>query len=180
MQQGVILDKALLKIVTQRLCQELIENHGDFSDSVILGLQPRGIHFANKITEKLKQELGKEVPYGKLDITFFRDDFRRKGSPLIANATNVPFLIEDKKVILIDDVLFTGRSVRAAMDAMAAFGRPTKVELMVLIDRKYTRDLPIQPDYIGKQVNSMISQKVKVEWENVENAKADNVWLINE
>ncbi len=115
---------------------------------------------------------------GFLDITFYRDDFRRRDIPLEANTTSVPFIIENQKVILVDDVLYTGRSVRAALDAMIAFGRPSKVELLVLVNRRYSRDLPIQADYTGLSVNTMPSQRVLVEWEN-HGAKKDNVWLVN-
>lgn len=179
MQKRLLLDKKLLNITIDRLCQQLIENHDDFSNSVLIGLQPRGSFLAKRIQERLKEHSGINVELGLLDITFFRDDFRRKGSPIQANETDIPFLVEKKKVILIDDVLFTGRSVRAALDAMNAYGRPELVELLVLIDRKYTRDLPIQPNYIGKSVNSMLSQKVIVEWNGVDGATSDDVWLIN-
>jgi pyrimidine operon attenuation protein/uracil phosphoribosyltransferase len=179
MQKKILLDKSLLKITINRLCQQLIEKHDDFSNSVLIGLQPRGVFLAYRIQKTLNDLLGLDVPLGVLDITFFRDDFRRKETPLQANETDVPFLIEGKKVILIDDVLFTGRSVRAALDAMTAYGRPELVELLVLIERKYTRDLPIQADYIGKQINSMLSQRVIVEWSGVENAEEDGVWIVN-
>ncbi len=179
MQKKLLLDETLLSITINRLCQQLIENHDDFSNSVLIGLQPRGVHLAEKIKLQLETILGKEIPLGLLDITFFRDDFRRKKIPLQANETDIPFLIEDKKVILIDDVLFTGRSVRSALDAMTAYGRPEIVELMVLIDRKHTRDLPIQPDYIGKSINSMLSQRVIVDWESLGEAENNSVWLIN-
>ena len=179
MQKKLLLDNKLLYITIDRLCQQLIENHDDFSESVLIGLQPRGTFLAQKIQDRLKKHCGIQAPLGRLDITFFRDDFRRKGTPIQANETDIPFLIENKKVILIDDVLFTGRSVRAALDAMNAYGRPSLVELLVLIDRKYTRDLPIQPNYIGKSVNSMLSQKVIVEWEGIEESNSDDVWLIN-
>ncbi len=179
MQKKLLLDNKLLYITIDRLCQQLIENHDDFSESVLIGLQPRGTFLAQKIQKRLKKHCGIQAPLGRLDITFFRDDFRRKGTPIQANETDIPFLIENKKVILIDDVLFTGRSVRAALDAMNAYGRPSLVELLVLIDRKYTRDLPIQPNYIGKSVNSMLSQKVIVEWEGIEGSNSDDVWLIN-
>jgi len=178
MQKRLILDGPLLEITVSRLCQQLIENHQDFSNTVILGLQPRGIFLAKRIQLKLEQILDKPVPMGYLDITFYRDDFRRRDLPLEANTTSVPFIIENQKVVLVDDVLYTGRSVRAAMDAMIAFGRPSKVELLVLINRRYSRDLPIQPDYIGKNVNTMPSQRVLVEWE-VQGAKKDNIWLVN-
>ncbi len=178
MQKRLILDGTLLDITVKRLCQELIENHQDFADTVILGLQPRGVFLAQRIHSTLKSLLKKDVDLGLLDITFYRDDFRRRETPLEANTTSVPFIIENRKVVLVDDVLFTGRSVRAAMDAMIAFGRPRKVELLVLIDRRYSRDLPIQADYIGKRVNTILSQHVVVEWQ-AQGAKNDNIWLVN-
>jgi pyrimidine operon attenuation protein/uracil phosphoribosyltransferase len=155
MQKRLILDGPLLEITISRLCQQLIENHQDFNNSVILGLQPRGIFLAERIHQKLVELLHEEIRIGFLDITFYRDDFRRRDLPLEANTTSVPFIIENQKVILVDDVLYTGRSVRAALDAMIAFGRPSKVELLVLINRRYSRDLPIQADYIGRNVDTM-------------------------
>ena len=161
----------------ERLAHQLIENHHNFSESVILGLQPRGIYVADRLQKTLHKILGTTVRTGRLDITFHRDDFRRRESPLTANATQIDFIIEDQKVILVDDVLYTGRSVRAALDAMIAYGRPRKVELLVLIDRRYTRDLPIEATYVGQEVNSLASQRVLVEWRNNETPE-DNIWLI--
>ena len=181
-QQRLILASPLLEIVVSRLAQELIEKHQDFADTVLLGMQPRGIYFAERIGRELNRTLaevsgGRTVPLGYLDATFYRDDFRRRDSPLRPNATHVPFVIEDKRVILIDDVLATGRMVRAALDAMTAFGRPRKVELLVLMDRRYNRDLPIKPDYTGKRVNTLESQRVLVEWTE-QGAEADRIWLV--
>ena len=176
-QQRLILSSPLLEIVISRLAQELIENHGNFADSVLIGMQPRGVFFADRIAAELARTLGHPVPIGQLDATFYRDDFRRRDSPLKPNATNVPFLIENKRVILIDDVLATGRMVRAALDAMTAFGRPRKVELLVLVDRRYNRDLPIRPDYTGQRVNTLESQRVLVEWTE-QGAEADRIWLV--
>jgi pyrimidine operon attenuation protein/uracil phosphoribosyltransferase len=173
----LILSNPLLDITINRLCQQLIENHGDFSNSVILGLQPRGIYLAERITKKLREETNIDIKLGHLDATFFRDDFRRRDSPLKPNETKVPFVIENKKVILIDDVLATGRMVRAAIDAMQAFGRPEKVELLCLINRRYERDLPIQPDYTGMRVNTLDTQRVLVEWKEQGNVE-DKIWLI--
>ena len=179
----LILSSPLLEIVISRLCQELIERHQDFADTVLLGMQPRGIYFAERVARELNRTLNRTnsdsgVPLGYLDATFYRDDFRRRDSPLRPNTTHVPFLIENKKVILIDDVLATGRMVRAALDAMSAFGRPRKVELLVLIDRRYNRDLPIRPDYTGKRVNTLEPQRVLVEWTE-QGAEMDRIWLID-
>lgn len=176
MTQRLILASPLLEIVVSRLAQQLIENHQDFAETVLLGMQPRGIYFAERVARELSRTLEHDVPLGYLDATFYRDDFRRRDSPLRPNTTHVPFLIENKRVVLIDDVLATGRMVRAALDAMTAFGRPRKVELLVLIDRRYNRDLPIRPDYTGMRVNTLESQRVLVEWTE-QGADADRIWL---
>ncbi|HSQ43956.1 MAG TPA: bifunctional pyr operon transcriptional regulator/uracil phosphoribosyltransferase PyrR [Ginsengibacter sp.] len=162
-----ILDKYQLQITIERLAYQLIENYSDLSSVVIIGIQPRGIFLSDKIFAQLKKIIpGNTIEYGKMDITFYRDDIRKElHSP---NQTNISFSIEDKNVVLIDDVLYTGRTIRAALDALLAFGRPKKVELCVLINRRYSRQLPIQPDYCGKAIDSLISQKVKVEWDKEE------------
>jgi len=178
MQKKLILDQNLLEITISRLCYQLIESHNDFSNSAILGLQPRGKFLAERIKSHLDDLLHSDIGIGYLDTTFHRDDFRRRESPKKASETNVPFLIEDKNIILVDDVLFTGRSIRAALDAMISFGRPKTVELLILIERKYSRDLPIQPNYIGKSVNTIQSQRVMVEWRE-QGKKKDNIWLVN-
>src|SRR5687767_11243967 len=178
MQKKLILDSDLLDITINRLCQQLIENHDDFAQTVILGMQPRGIFLAEFIHQKLEKEIKKSIPLGYLDTTFHRDDFRRRQTPLKANETRVPFIIESKKVVLVDDVLFTGRTIRAAMDALITFGRPAKVELLVLIDRKYNRELPIEADYVGSVVNTLASQRVLVELE-AQGHKQNKIWLVN-
>lgn len=179
MQNRLLFGQTQLSITIARLCQQLIEKHGDFENTVLLGLQPRGIYFANRIQKELSKYTSKTISLGYLDSTFFRDDFRRRDNPVRANETRIDFLIEDKQVVLIDDVFFTGRSVRAALDAMHAFGRPKKVELMVLVKRKYARHVPVYPDYVGKEVNTLNTQKVLVEWEGVDAHDQDNVWLID-
>ena len=137
------------------------------NDTVIIGLQPRGVFLSDRIMDEIRKEpAAKNINYGKLDITFYRDDIRKELH--VANHTDIPFTIEGKRVILIDDVLYTGRTIRAALDALLDFGRPGKVELCVLIDRRFSRQLPIQPDYVGKAIDSIISQKVKVEWDKKE------------
>lgn len=179
MQNLTLLDGQKFQITIQRLCHQLIENHNDFSNSVILGIQPRGIFLSNRIASELRNILPHaDILNGDLDITFFRDDFRRREGPLVPNSTKIDFIIEGKKVILIDDVLWTGRTIRSAMDAMLAFGRPEKVELLVLVDRRFSRHLPIEPDYIGIQVDSINSQKVLVTWKEAD--QEDKVILLSE
>ncbi|MBI1306237.1 MAG: bifunctional pyr operon transcriptional regulator/uracil phosphoribosyltransferase PyrR [Bacteroidetes bacterium] len=171
----LILDSDLLEIVIQRLVIELRENHGDFSQSAIIGLQPRGIVLAKMIHQQLEKQTGKKILYGELDSTFYRDDFRRTGKPLIPNTMFLEFIVEDKKVILIDDVLYTGRSVRSALNALADFGRPLNTELLTLIDRRFNRELPIQPDYTGVEVDTRAHDKVIVELTDDK-----KVWILTE
>ena len=162
-----ILNEQQLAITIKRLAHQILENNTDLTDTVLIGLQPRGIYLSDRIVTEIKKEFPKViVQYGKLDITFYRDDVRTELH--IANQTDIPFSIEDKIVILIDDVLYTGRTIRAALDALQDFGRPQKVELCVLVDRRFNRELPIQPDYCGKAIDTAFSQKVKVEWDKEE------------
>jgi pyrimidine operon attenuation protein/uracil phosphoribosyltransferase len=175
MQKRLLFNSDLLQLTIRRLCQQLIETHDDFSDSVIIGLQPRGIFLAERISKELQQLQEHPIQVGYLDTTFHRDDFRRRDQPIRANETKIDFVIENKNVILVDDVLYTGRSVRAAMDAMITFGRPRMVELLILIDRRFSRDLPIQANYVGREVNTLHSQRVDVLLE--EQGGDDTIWL---
>jgi len=178
MYKKLILDHTLLSITINRLGQQIIENHKEYKDIVLLGLQPRGIFLADSLGKSLEATFGTSPKVGYLDTTFHRDDFRRREKPVTPNVTNVPFIIEDKEVILIDDVIYTGRSVRAALDAMITFGRPRRVELLVLVNRKYSRELPIEPDYIGTNVNTLPSQKVLVQLK-AQGHNEDSIWLVN-
>jgi len=158
-----ILDSQQLALTIQRLSQQVLENHLDLENTVLVGIQPRGIYFSNRLAEEIRKQVSPEkIKYGKLDITFYRDDVRQGLHTL--NQTDIPFSIEERNVILIDDVLYTGRTIRAALDALLGFGRPAKVELCILIDRRFSRQFPIQADYIGKSIDSIITQKVKVFW----------------
>jgi pyrimidine operon attenuation protein/uracil phosphoribosyltransferase len=162
-----ILNKYQLQITIERLAYQLIENYLELDSIALIGIQPRGIFLADKIYNQLKKvKPDQKIKYGKLDITFYRDDIRKQLHQ--PNQTEISFSLEEKNVILIDDVLHTGRTIRAAMDALLAFGRPKKVELCVLINRRFSRQLPIQPDYYGKSIDSIISQNVKVEWDKEE------------
>lgn len=153
-----------VNLTIKRLAHQILENHVHLQNTVLIGLQPRGVYLSDRIVEEIKQvEPDIRISYGKLDITFYRDDIRKELH--VPNRTDIDFSIEEKQVVLIDDVLYTGRTIRAALDALMDFGRPANVELMVLIDRRYSRQLPIQPNYTGKAIDSIITQKVKVLWE---------------
>ena len=179
MKQSILLKGPKFQITLKRLSQQLIENHGDFSNAVIIGIQPRGTYLAQRLVNEIQEMTGIEVPLGTLDITFYRDDFRLNGAtPLLANRTVIDFIVEEKDVIFVDDVLWTGRTIRSAMDAIQAFGRARNIELMVLVDRRFSRQIPIQPDYIGIQVDSIDSQKVIVSWTEVD--EEDSIVLITE
>lgn len=164
MRPATLIDSQQLELTINRLCYQLIEIHDDFSDSVLVGIQPRGVLFARRILERLEDITKRKIQFGSLDITFFRDDFRREGKILSPNATKIDFLIENKRVVLIDDVMYTGRTIKAALEALNGYGRPLSLELMVLIDRRFRKELPVDPTYIGRSVDSYDDQRVKVEW----------------
>ena len=177
MEKQIVSNKQF-ELMIERLVYQLIENHSNFLETVIIGVQPRGVELSNRILEKIKKITNNQnLQSGSLDITFFRDDFRRREGPIEAQELDMNVSIEDKKVVLIDDVLFTGRSIRAAMDALMSFGRPKQVELLVLIDRRFKRHLPIQPNYVGRTVDSILSEKVIVRWDS--NNKEENIILLN-
>jgi pyrimidine operon attenuation protein / uracil phosphoribosyltransferase len=177
MQGRVILDSRKISLTIDRLCYQLIETHRNFQDTVIIGVQPRGVLLAARMHSRLQELLPNvSIPYGVLDFTFYRDDFRRTEKQHTPAKTDIPFSVEGKNVILIDDVLFTGRTIRSAMDALLDYGRPEDVELLVLIDRRLQRHLPIQAKYIGRTIDSIRSEKVKVNWK--ESDGEDSVWII--
>ena len=178
MSQKVLLNANEVKIALHRLACQLIENHNDFSDTVLIGLQPRGIFLADRLKSLLESDYKIEnVPLGHLDITFYRDDFRRGDKILEANTTQINFIVENKKVVFVDDVLYTGRSIRSALTAIQSFGRPSEIELLTLIDRRFSRHLPIQPDYRGRQVDAFGEEKVIVNWEDQDGE--DAVYLVS-
>ncbi len=177
MSQKVLLNAKEVQIALHRLACQLIENHDSFQNTVLIGIQPRGIFLAERLKSLLENDYKvKNIQMGYLDITFYRDDFRRTEKTLEANKTEINFIVEDKKVVFIDDVLYTGRSIRAALTAVQSFGRPSEIELLTFIDRRFSRHLPIQPDYRGRQVDAINKEKVKVCWE--ENEGEDAVYLI--
>ncbi|PCI34671.1 MAG: bifunctional pyr operon transcriptional regulator/uracil phosphoribosyltransferase [Flavobacteriaceae bacterium] len=165
MSQKILLSAKEIDIILNRLACQLIENHTDFSETVLIGIQPRGIYLAERLSNILQNTYDiNDIQLGQLDITFYRDDFRRREIPIEANKTNIDFIVENKNVVFIDDVLYSGRSIRAALTAIQSFGRPLEIELLVLIDRRFSRHLPIQPTYLGRQVDVINEEKVLVKW----------------
>jgi pyrimidine operon attenuation protein/uracil phosphoribosyltransferase len=155
-----VMDEATMRRTLTRIAHEIIERNKGAKNLVIVGIRSRGIYLANRIAQKIKEIEGVEVPVGELDITFYRDDLTVLSNPLVQK-THLPFDITDKDVILIDDVLFTGRTARAALDALMDFGRPATVQLAVLVDRGH-RELPIRADYVGKNVPTSRREEVRV------------------
>lgn len=179
MSQITLIDSKLLNLIINRLCYQLIENHDTFSNTVIIGMQPRGILLAENIVDRLHTIQPKsQIQYGIIDPTFYRDDFRQSEKQLIARPTDIPFNLRDQKVVLIDDVLFTGRTIRAGLEGMMQYGRPQSVELMVLIDRRFSRQLPIEPMYVGKSIDSYDNQEVRVMWKK--DGGEDKVILVSD
>ncbi|SDX14418.1 pyrimidine operon attenuation protein / uracil phosphoribosyltransferase [Lutibacter oricola] len=179
MSKKTLLNSKEIEIILHRLACQLIENHNNFENTVLIGLQPRGIYLAERLITILKEEYAiNNLKLGKLDITFYRDDFRRRDEPLSANSTDINFIVEDKNVVFIDDVLYSGRSIRAALTALQSYGRPSNVELLVLIDRRFSRHLPIQPTYKGRQVDVINEERVTVHWK--ENEGEDAVYILND
>lgn len=169
-----ILTQKQIQLTVKRLAHQVLENHINLENTVLIGIQPRGIFLSDRIVDELKTLLPPgRIVYGKLDITFYRDDVREELK--LANTTDIPFSTAGKNIIIIDDVLWTGRTTRSALDALVDFGRPSKIELCVLIDRRFSREVPIQADYVGRAIDTFPSQKVYVRWK--ENFGADEVVL---
>ena len=178
MSSNLLLDSKSIGVILHRLANQLLETHLDFKNTVLIGLQPRGVYLAERLAKLLNEDYAvRDLRLGYLDITFFRDDFRRSEKPLSASKTKIDFLVENQKVVFIDDVLYTGRSIQSALSAIQSFGRPSSVELMVLIDRRFSRHLPIQPNYRGQQVDAINEERVRVLWK--EKDGEDAVYIEN-
>ena len=178
MPRKVLLDSKKIDIILNRLVCQLVENHKDFDNTVLIGLQPRGTFLIDKILEIFNNKYPKiNIKSGILDFTFFRDDFRRSKKTLSASSTQINFSVENKNVVLIDDVLFTGRSIKAAMSSMDSYGRPNSIELLVLIDRRYKREIPIEANYCGAKIDSFKGDRVNVVWG--ENSKDNIIYIEN-
>ncbi|MFP4391371.1 MAG: bifunctional pyr operon transcriptional regulator/uracil phosphoribosyltransferase PyrR [Desulfohalobiaceae bacterium] len=156
-----IMDKDQISRTLDRLTFEVLERHMHIGELNLIGIQRRGVQVAQRIKQRLDFRLGSELPLGKLDINLYRDDWTSLSAHPRINSTEVPFQVQDKDVLLVDDVLYTGRTVRAALEAILDFGRPRLVELLVLVDRGH-RELPIHADYVGKKVNTAWDEQVDV------------------
>jgi pyrimidine operon attenuation protein/uracil phosphoribosyltransferase len=178
MPKKVLLDSKKIDIILNRLVCQLVENHKDFDNTVLIGLQPRGAFLIDKILEIFDKEYPKiDIKSGILDFTFFRDDFRRSEKTLSASSTQISFSVENKNVVLIDDVLFTGRSIKAAMSSMDSYGRPNSIELLVLIDRRFKREIPIEANYCGAKIDTIKGDRVNVVWGK--NSKDNIIYIEN-
>lgn len=163
-QKAVILDEQAIRRALTRIAHEMIERNKGMKDVILTGIKTRGIHLAKRLAERIEQIEGNPVTVGELDITLYRDDLTKKTAnqdPLV-NGTDIPADINDKTLIVVDDVLFTGRTVRAAMDALVDVGRPSSIQLAVLVDRGH-RELPIRADYIGKNIPTSKAETVMVQ-----------------
>jgi len=161
MKEKTLLSSKDLERKTTRIVHEILEDNNDNNDIAIVGIKTRGEYLGRRIVEELNTIEKKEIPFGTLDITLYRDDLRNNLALPELKETNIPFNVENKTIILVDDVLFTGRTIRAAIDAVMDFGRPANIKLAVLVDRGL-RELPIQADYIGLSIETVPSQKIKV------------------
>jgi pyrimidine operon attenuation protein/uracil phosphoribosyltransferase len=166
-EKATVLTQEELKRTLYRLAHQIIETNPNLNELVLIGIQTRGVYLAKRIQDILKEIGGVEIPLGVLDITLYRDDLTTIGANPLVKATQIDFDLNDKIVVLIDDVLFTGRTIRAALNAMMDFGRPTKVELLVLIDRGH-RELPIRADYVGKNIPTAKDETVRVCLEEID------------
>ncbi|MFO7554488.1 MAG: bifunctional pyr operon transcriptional regulator/uracil phosphoribosyltransferase PyrR [Desulfobacterales bacterium] len=158
---NIILDASDIKRKLTRITHEILEVHKEIDNLTLIGIQTRGVFLAERIKSRIKDIEGIDMPIGKIDITLYRDDWTRISSHPVVKTTNISFSVDKKQIILVDDVLFTGRTIRAAMDALIDFGRPDRIELAVLVDRGY-RELPIQANYVGQFVETRRSETVNV------------------
>lgn len=163
-EKAVVLDDQAIRRALTRIAHEIIEHNKGIDNCVLVGIKTRGIYLAKRLAKRIEEIEGKEIPVGDLDITFYRDDLTQKtenGEPLV-KGSNIPIDINNRKVILVDDVLYTGRTVRAAMDAIVDYGRPAQIQLAVLVDRGH-RELPIRADYVGKNIPTSSSERIVVQ-----------------
>ena len=170
-----LLDKSDLDETIARIAKEILDENPDISNMAIIGMRTRGAHLARRISDLIFTTRGIQSTLGFLDVTFYRDDFRIRLKQPKVQASDIPFSIDETNVILVDDVLFTGRTVRAALDALIDFGRPAKIQLAVLVDRGH-RELPIQPNFTGKIFKTLQKEEIQVRVQ--EEDGEDGVFLV--
>ena len=170
-----VLNKRDMSRIITRLAHESLEKNRGTADLVIVGLRTRGAYLAERISQKITEiEDGQEIPTGFLDVTLYRDDFRMRLKQPAVEVTNIPFAIDEKNIILIDDVLYTGRTIRAALDALMDFGRPARIHLAVLVDRGH-RQMPIRADFVGKNIPTSIGEEVRVKMTEIDDQDVVNL-----
>ncbi|MFC1733049.1 bifunctional pyr operon transcriptional regulator/uracil phosphoribosyltransferase PyrR [candidate division KSB1 bacterium] len=170
-----LLDKAALDKTIERIVNEILEKRSNLSKTAIIGMQTRGVHIAKRLAEKIRRIRGVSPDLGVLDVTFYRDDFRTRLKQPKVQITDIPFTIDDTNLILVDDVLYTGRTIRAALNALMDFGRPSRIDLVVLIDRG-NRELPIEPNFVGEKSKTLPSEEIQVRIEEIDGE--DGVYII--
>jgi pyrimidine operon attenuation protein / uracil phosphoribosyltransferase len=159
--RGTVMDEATIDRTLTRIAHEILEKHRGTEGLVLVGIRSRGVPLARRLAEKIMKIEGREVPVGILDINLYRDDLTTIADHPILRKTEIPFSVDGAKVVLVDDVLFTGRTIRAAMDGIIDLGRPRQIQLAVLVDRGH-RELPIRADYVGKNVSTSLDEMVRV------------------
>ena len=169
-----ILDAVGIERILKRMACEILEAHKDPKNLALVGIHTRGVHLARRLQNRIENFEGIKIPVGEIDITLYRDDWTQLSAQPVVKKTEIPFSVDGRQIILVDDVLFTGRTIRSAMDAVMDFGRPARIELAVLIDRGH-RELPIQSNFTGHQINTMHDQMVNVRMQEVD--KEDRVVL---
>jgi pyrimidine operon attenuation protein/uracil phosphoribosyltransferase len=172
----ILTEQDFQRIVT-RLAHEILEKNRGSENLVIIGIRTRGAYLATRLSKKIEEIEGKEIPTGFLDITLYRDDFRTRLKQPAVEVTNIPFKIDEQNIVLVDDVLYTGRTIRSALDALMDFGRPALIHLAVLVDRGH-RELPIRPDFVGKNIPTSIGEEVNVLMKEID--KTDKVLLVEQ
>ncbi len=177
LEKATLLDEKAISRALTRIAHEIIERNKGVSDCVLVGIRTRGIFLAKRLGQRIQEIEGADIPVGELDITLYRDDLSTKtksGDPQV-NGSDVPFSLKDKKVILVDDVLYTGRTVRAALDALIDIGRPAQIQLAVLIDRGH-RELPVRADYVGKNIPTAKNEKIVVKLKEMDDGEQVSIF----
>ncbi|MFP4012509.1 MAG: bifunctional pyr operon transcriptional regulator/uracil phosphoribosyltransferase PyrR [Chitinispirillaceae bacterium] len=171
----LLMDSHALDRALTRITHQILERHTELSEVCMVGMQTRGVYLASRIAQKISKMEDVSIPSGVLDVTLYRDDYRTAFKQPEVRVTDIPFDINAKNVILVDDVLYTGRTVRAALDAVMDFGRPRTIQLAVLIDRGH-RELPIRADYVGRKITTLANQEVSLNVKEIDGE--DSLWLM--